>query len=95
MQEQSIGPVEKLVGSNGPRRRNVPLASAPLALARYFIRKGLRKDPPAKASVLAAVSPRFSELLYPCLMCTFPVHHLNQDLPTILADCLQNLVICV
>ena len=35
MQEQSIGPVENLVRWNGPRRRNVPLASAPLALARY------------------------------------------------------------
>ena len=35
MQEQSIGPVENLVRCNGPRRRNVPLASAPLALARY------------------------------------------------------------
>ena len=37
MQEQSIGPVENLVRWNGPRRRNVPLASAPLALARYSI----------------------------------------------------------
>ena len=36
MQELSIGPVENLVRCNGPRRINVPLASAPLALARYL-----------------------------------------------------------
>ena len=36
MQVQWIGPVENLVRWIGPRRRNGPLASAPLALARYF-----------------------------------------------------------
>ena len=56
MHVQWIGPVENLVRWIGPRRRNGPLASAPLALARYsgkffFLGKVFRYDVPKMESI--------------------------------------------
>ena len=69
MKEQSIGPVEKLVRSNGPRRRNVLLASAPLALARFIYEMNVK--------ILQKKRIRTCLAIPPAILCTsFLIIHL-------------------